>query len=125
MSGTDGHENVVVLTDAMLITCIVQRGAAEAAVQAARKAGAQGATIFYARGTGVRQKHLGVLGVTLSAEKEVIYIVAASDQADRIFEKIYMAAKLDTPGMGMIYMTPLEKMATYVPPEIVERFAHG
>jgi nitrogen regulatory protein P-II 1 len=122
MKSSDGH--LVVLTDAVLITCIVQRGAAEEAVQAARRAGAQGATIFYARGTGVRQKHLGLLGVTLSAEKEVIYIVAASDQADRIFEKIYVAAQLDTPGMGMIYMTPLEKMATYVPQEIVERFAH-
>jgi nitrogen regulatory protein PII len=124
MKSQDGHDQIVVLTDAVLITCIVQRGAAEEAVQAARRAGAQGATIFYARGTGVRQKHLGVLGVTLSAEKEVIYIVAASDQADRIFEKIYVAAKLDTPGMGMLYMTPLEKMATYVPEEIVERFAH-
>ena len=118
-------DELVVLTDAVLITCIVQRGTAEEAVQAARKAGAQGATLFYARGTGVRQSHLGVLGVTVSAEKEVIYIVAASDQADRIFEKIYAAAKLDTPGMGMIYMTPLEKMATYVPHEVVQRFAHA
>ncbi len=124
MKSQEGHDQIVVLTDAVLITCIVQRGAAEAAVQAARRAGAQGATIFYARGTGVRQKHLGVLGVTLSAEKEVIYIVAASDQADRIFEKLYIAAQLDTPGMGMIFMTPLEKMATYVPQEIIERFAH-
>ena len=116
-------DELIVLTDAVLITCIVQRGSAEEAVRAARKAGAQGATLFYARGTGVRQSHLGVLGVTVSYEKEVIYIVAASDQADRIFDKIYTAAKLDTPGMGMIYMTPLEKMATYVPHELVERFA--
>ena len=62
MKSQEGHDQIVVLTDAVLITCIVQRGAAEAAVQAARRAGAQGATIFYARGTGVRQKHLGVLG---------------------------------------------------------------
>lgn len=116
------QEEIVVLTDVVLITAIVQRGTAERVVQAARRAGAQGATIFYARGTGVRQKHLGVLGVTVSAEKEVIYIVAASEQADRIFEKIYLAAQMDTPGMGMIYMTPLEKMATYVPPEVLERF---
>lgn len=122
MKTVDSAEELVVLTDAVLITCIVQRGAAEAAVQAARRAGAQGATIFYARGTGVRQKHLGVLGVTVSAEKEVIYIVAASDQADRIFEKMFTAAQLDTPGMGMIYMTPLDKMATYVPRDIIERF---
>jgi nitrogen regulatory protein PII len=124
-TGKEGTDELIVLTDAVLITCIVQRGAAEAAVQAARRAGAQGATIFYARGTGVRQKHLGILGVTLSAEKEVIHIVAASDQADRIFDKIFTAAQLDTPGMGMIYMTPLEKMATYVPHEVVERFARG
>jgi len=118
------HEDeLVVLTDVVLITALVQRGSAENVVQAARRAGAQGATIFYARGTGVRQKHLGVLGVTVSAEKEVIYIVAPTDQADRIFEKIYVAGHLDTPGMGMLYMTPLEKMATYVPPDLVERFA--
>ncbi|MDO9227424.1 MAG: P-II family nitrogen regulator [Pseudomonadota bacterium] len=122
MKTREGAEELIVLTDVVLITCIVQRGAAEQAVQAARRAGAQGATIFYARGSGVRQKHLGVLGVTVSAEKEVIYIVAASDQADRVFDKIFTAAKLDTPGMGMIYMTPLEKMATYVPKEIIDRF---
>lgn len=112
----------VILTDAVLITCIVQRGAAEAVVDAALKVGAQGATIFYARGTGVRQRHLGVLGVTVNAEKEVIYIVTPSEQADLIFERAYLAGQLDTPGMGMIYMTPLEKMATYVPPAVLERF---
>lgn len=115
------RDAIVVLTDAVLITCIVQRGVADTVVDAATEAGAQGATIFYARGTGVRQKHLGILGITVSAEKEVIYIVAPTDQADRIFEKIYVAAHMDTPGMGMMYMTPLEKMATYVPPELVER----
>lgn len=113
---------VVVLTDAMLITCIVQRGVADTVIEHALKAGAQGATVFYARGTGIRQRHLGVLGVTVNAEKEVIYIVVPSEQADLIFERAYTAAKLDTPGMGMIYMSPLEKMATYVPPAVVERF---
>lgn len=39
-----------------LITCIVQRGKADKAVDAALKAGAEGATTFYARGTGVRQR---------------------------------------------------------------------
>lgn len=123
MPDTQGKvEELVVLTDVVLITCIVQRGKAEDVIQAARQAGAQGATVFYAHGSGVRQRHLGVLAITVSAEKEVIYIVAASDQADRIFAKIHHAAHLDTPGMGMMYMTPLEKMATYVPPEVVERF---
>lgn len=116
-------DEIIVLTDVVLITVIVQRGTAETVVRAAQKAGAQGATIFYARGTGVRQRHLGVLGVTVNAEKEVVYIVASSDQADRIFERVFVAAKLDTPGMGMIYMSPLEKMATYVPHDLVTRIS--
>lgn len=113
--------DIVVLTDAVLVTCIVQRGSADRVVEAAIDAGAQGATIFYARGTGVRQRHLGLLGITVSAEKEVIYVVAATDQAEHIFEQMYLAANLDTPGMGMIYMSALEKMATYVPPQVVAR----
>lgn len=118
-------ERMVVLTDATLITVIVQRGLAERVVDAAREAGAQGATIFYARGTGARQRHLGVLSLTVNAEKEVVCIVVPADQADHVFETIYAAAQLDTPGMGMMYTTALEKMATYVPREIVERLGHG
>ena len=115
-------DEMIVLTDAVLVTCIVQRGVADAVVNAALRVGAQGATVFYARGTGIRQRHLGVLGVTVNAEKEVVYIVAPSEIADLIFDRCYEAGKLDTPGMGMITMTALEKMATYVPPQVVERF---
>jgi len=36
---------------------------------------------------------------------------------------MYIAAHLDTPGMGIMYVTPLEKAATYIPQEIVEKLA--
>jgi nitrogen regulatory protein P-II 1 len=116
------NSEMIVLTDVILITAIVQRGTADRVVQAAQEAGAQGATIFHAHGTGVRQKRLGLLGLTINAEKEVIYIVAPSDQADSIFERIFVSAKMDTPGMGILWMTQLDKMATYVPHEIAARF---
>ena len=115
-------KEITVLTDASLITCIVQRGAADAIVQAATEAGAQGATIYYAHGSGVRER-LGVLGLAVEVEKEVVNILVANDQRDRIFEKIYFAGQLDTPGMGLVYVTPLEKMATYIPKEVAERLA--
>lgn len=111
---------ITVLTDVALITCIVQRGIADDVVVAAQEAGAQGATIFYARGSGVRER-LGIVGLAIEVEKEIITIVVATDQVDRVFEKIYLAGKLDTPGMGIMYVTPLEKAATYVPPEIIEK----
>ena len=116
------QSEMIVLTDSVLITAIVQRGSADMVVQAAQEAGAQGATIFHAHGTGVRQKRLGILGLTINTEKEVLYIVAPADQADLIFERIFVCAKMDTPGMGILWMTPIEKMATYIPREIAARF---
>lgn len=120
------HQEMIVLVDVVLITAIVQRGAADEVVQAAQEAGAQGATIFHARGTGIRQKHMGILGLTVNVDKEVVYIIVPEDLADLIFERIFVAAKMDTPGMGILWMSRLEKMATYVPHEVAARFGfHG
>lgn len=113
---------LIVLTDVVLITVIVQRGVADHVVQVAVEAGAQGATVFHAHGTGVRQKRLGILGLTVNTEKEIIYIVVPSEQADSMFERIFVSAKMDTPGMGILWMTRLEKMSTYVPHDIAARF---
>lgn len=113
---------MVVLTDVALITATVQRGMADEVVRAAQAAGAQGASIYYAHGRGVRER-LGILGLAVEAEKEVINIVVSSDQIDRILEKIYLAGKFETPGMGFLWVTPVEKAATFVPPEIVARFS--
>jgi len=111
---------ITVLTDVSLITCIVQRGLADTIVLAAQEAGAQGATVYYARGEGVRER-LGILALAVEVDKEIINIVVAKDQADRILERMYIAGNLDTPGMGFIYLTPLEKAATYIPREIAEK----
>jgi nitrogen regulatory protein P-II 1 len=115
-------KELIVLTDLSLITCIVQRGLADDIVRAAQQAGAQGATIHFARGTGVRER-LGILGLAVEVEKEVINIVVPSDQVDRVFERMYAAGKLDTPGMGFMYVTALEKAATFIPPEMAAKLA--
>ncbi|WP_114418240.1 P-II family nitrogen regulator [Marinospirillum perlucidum] len=111
---------ITILTDVERITCIVQKGNADRIVQAAFKAGAQGATVNYAQGSGVREK-LGVLGVAVEAEKEVIQIIVSSEQTNRIFDAMYLAGQLDTPGMGFMYVTRLEKAGTYIPREVLQR----
>jgi nitrogen regulatory protein P-II 1 len=113
------QRNLTVLTDVTLITCIVQKGVADTIVRAATEAGAQGATVYFAKGSGMREK-LGVLGVAVEVEKEVVNVVVASDQVDRIFEKMYLAGKLDTPGMGFMYTSTLDKAATYIPAKVIE-----
>jgi nitrogen regulatory protein P-II 1 len=113
---------ITVLTDVALITCIVQRGKADAMVEAAKAAGAQGATVHFGRGSGVRER-LGILGIAIDVEKEIINIVVSSEQVDRIFESMYLAGNLDTPGIGIMYVTPLEKAATFIPSEVLDRLA--
>ena len=114
------NKAITVLTDVSLITCIVQRGFGDVIVEAAQAAGAQGATINYARGTGVRER-LGIFGLAVEVEKTVVSVVVATDQADRVFEALYIAGELDTPGCGMIHVTPLEKAATYIPREVLQK----
>jgi len=113
---------MVVLTDVSLITAIVQRGMADDLVTAAQEAGAQGASIHYSHGRGVRER-LGLLGLAVEAEKEVINIIVSSDQVNRIFKRLYMAGNFDTPGHGFMWVTPVEKAATYIPPDILDKFA--
>ncbi len=45
-----------------------------------------------------------------------------NEQADQLFERVFVAAKMDTPGMGILWLTRLEKMATHIPREIAARF---
>lgn len=113
-------KSITVLTDVSLITCIVQRGAGDDIVAAAQDAGAQGATIYYARGTGVRER-LGILGVAVEVDKAVVNIIVSTDQVDRIFEHLFVVGQLDTPGRGLMYVTPLEKAATYIPKDVLAK----
>lgn len=86
-----------------LITCVIQRGKADAIWKAAQAAGAGGATVYFGRGMGVRER-LGLLAVAISAEKEVLQIVSLKEQTERILEAVVKAGHLDTPGMGFAFV---------------------
>lgn len=89
-----------------LITCVVQRGQGDAISRAATKAGARGATVFFARGTGTRER-LGLLGLAIVPEKEVVLVLCRKEESSRVFDAIAKAGKLDIPGMGIAYITPV------------------
>lgn len=91
-----------------LITAIVQRGKADGPVQAALKAGAQGATVVFGRGQGIRER-LGLLGLAVQPEKEVISIVVEEALLDRVLDAIVRAGNLDQPGVGFVYVTAVER----------------
>lgn len=91
-----------------LITAVVQRGKADAPVQAALNAGAPGATILFGRGQGVRER-LGLLGLAIQPEKEVILVVVEEWLLDRVLTAMVRAGDLDQHGVGFVYVTPVER----------------
>jgi len=95
-----------------LITVVVQRGRADRVVKSALKAGAGGATVWFARGMGIRER-LGLLGIAISPEKEVINIVTRPDATDKVFDAVVKAGKLDTPGTGIAFITEIKKHAGF------------
>ena len=114
------NQNITYLTDVSLLTCVVQSGLSEVILKAARDVGAMaGAISHHARGIGVRER-LGILGVAVETEKEVISILVSSEQRDLVYDTLYRAANLDVPGRGFIYLTPLEKVSTYIPKSMLE-----
>ena len=113
---------IIYLTDAWIITCVVAKSTsqAEKILLAARELGAKGALGHHARGFGQRER-LGALAVAVETEKDVIQVLVSSEQRDIVFEAMYKAGELDRAGGGFMYLTPVEKMATYVPETLLAR----
>lgn len=97
-----------------VITCIVQRGKTDPIVKAMMKAGAGGATIYFARGTGIRER-LGLLGIAIQPEKEVIVTVTPKDLTDQVFDAMVSAGRLNHPGMGFIYTQDVGRVVGLIP----------
>jgi len=122
-------KNITYLTDVFLLTCVVQSGFSDVIFKAALSVGTSAGAIshaisHHARGIGVRER-LGILGIAVEADKEVVSILVSSEQRDLVFDIIYRAAGLDVPGRGFIYMTQLEKVSTYIPKSMMDQLDKG
>ncbi len=109
------ERKITYLTDVSLITIVVQSGLVETILKAVLDIGTSiGAISHTAKGIGIRER-LGILGLAIETEKDVISFLVSTEQRDAVLKYLYRAAGLDTPGRGYIYITPLEKVAAYVP----------
>jgi len=98
-------------TEQEMISIIVNRGYADDIVKAARKAGAKGATILNARGTG-KPDDEKFFGITIVPEKEEVIIVADKPAAPAIRDAIEKLPCLTTPGIGIMFTTPVSRVVT-------------
>ncbi len=84
------------------ITVVVPRGLAEEAVEAARSAGARGATIINGRGAGTKETSR-ILGVDIEPEKEIAMILVENTIVDDVIEAVQKKLGISESGHGIIY----------------------
>ena len=89
-----------------LITVIVNRGYADDAMAAARKAGASGGTAINARGT-AREDDEKFFGMHIVPEKELLLIVVDQNNKQAVLDAIRTLDCLSEPGSGIAYSAPV------------------
>lgn len=85
-----------------MINVIVNRGYAEDAMAAARKAGAGGGTIINARGT-AREGDAKFFGAEIVPEKDMLIILVPSDKKDEIVRAIMERDCFKKAGSGIVF----------------------
>ena len=92
----------------VLIIAIVDKGNTDTVMDAAREAGAKGGTVVRAKGTGAEIAKF--FGVSISEEKEMVYIVTRHDHRDDIMKAIMDKAGVATDAHGILFSLPIDSV---------------
>ena len=90
-----------------LVLCIINAGFSEAAMDAAKEAGARGGTVIHARGTANREAEQ-FFNITIQPDKEVVMILVPSEIKDAVLHALYQGAGLKTAGQGIAFSLPVD-----------------
>lgn len=93
-------------TDYELLVTIVDQGCIDTVMDAARSANAGGGTVIHAKGTGLESAEK-FLGVSLAAEKEIIFIVTRTKDKNQIMKAIMEKAGLDSKEKAIVFSLPV------------------
>lgn len=92
-----------------LIVVILPAGKAEEALEAAREAGAEGATIIHGRGTGIHEQKR-IFNILVEPEKDILLLLVPQDLTDSITAAIDKAVDLNQPGHGIGFVLPTKRV---------------
>lgn len=101
-----GEESTLKGTKYELLTIIANQGYTEQVMDAARKANAGGGTVIHAKGTGMQGAER-FLGVTLAAEKEIIFIVVRNEDKNGIMNAIMEEAGVRSAAGAIVFSLPV------------------
>jgi nitrogen regulatory protein PII len=105
-NGKEGRDVREAMYNAIFV--VVERGSAEAVVEAANLAGSRGATIINARGSGSHETNT-LFSMAIEPEKEIVMILAKSDTAEAVAASIEKHLAIDEPGKGVMFVLDVNK----------------
>ena len=91
-------------------------------VDAAKEAGATGATIIPARGTGVREAKT-FFGLTLEDQTDIVMFLLEEHLVPPVIEAIKTGGEYHKPGTGIVFVLPVEAVGGLE--SQMERFKEG
>jgi len=92
-----------------VILASVKTDISDIVVDAGKSAGATGATIIPARGTGIREAKT-FFGLTLEAQTDIIMFLIEEHLVDPILEAVGKAGQFDKPGTGIAFVLPVDQV---------------
>lgn len=101
-----GEESTLKDTKYELLVVIANQGYTELIMDAARKCNAGGGTVIHAKGTGMQGAEK-FLGVTLAAEKEIIYIVVRREDKNAVMKVIMDEAGMKSKAKSIVFSLPV------------------
>ena len=93
-----------------LIVVITNRGHTDQVMDAARSAGAAGGTTVHAKGTGTELARK-FFGVSLAAEKEIIFILTREADRKPIMKAVMVQAGMQTKAQSVAFSLPVTDLA--------------
>ena len=105
-----GEESTMKDTKYELLVVIANHGYSDLIMDAARGAGAAGGTVIHAKGTGMEGAEK-FLGISLAAEKEMIYIVVHRDKRNEIMSAIMRDAGMASKAKSICFTLPVSATA--------------
>jgi len=92
-----------------IILASVKTDITDKIVDAAKKAGATGATIIPARGTGIREAKT-FFGLSLEAQTDIIMFLLEEHLINDVLTTIGNVGEFDKPGTGIAFVLPIDQV---------------
>ena len=105
-----GEESVLKDTKYELLVVIANQGYTEQIMAAARRENAGGGTVIHAKGTGMEGAEK-FLGISLAAEKEMIFIVVRREKRNDIMSAIMHSAGMQSKAKSICFTLPVSATA--------------